>query len=221
MKKEKSPVASPAREVPDLPRDLELANDAAQLFANPEVQLSERLVRGLKQESASLKTFHLEACVLQGVALKGAIIEAAKWRDVRFTDCDLANAEIRVIVAHRIEFVGCRMTGLRLGKSEWRNLLFSGGDQRYAQCRFGVFQRSEFNECDFEDADFYGADLRGCVFSRCNLRNVEMSKARLTDADLRGSNVEGLRLGAEDIAGAIVDPVQALSFAHLLGIRIL
>jgi uncharacterized protein YjbI with pentapeptide repeats len=48
-----------------------------------------------------------------------------------------------------------------------------------------------------------------------------MSKARLTDADLRGSNVEGLRLGAEDIAGAIVDPVQALSFAHLLGIRIL
>ena len=86
-KKEKSPDAMPARETPDLPRDLELAIDAALVFANPDVQFSERLVCGLKLESASLKTFHLEACFLQGIGLPGAIIEAAKWRDVRFTDC--------------------------------------------------------------------------------------------------------------------------------------
>src|SRR5437764_920880 len=80
-------------------------------------------------------------CVLQGIGLPGAIIESATWRDVRFIDCDLANAELRTIAAHRVEFVGCRLTGLRLGKSAWSDVLWSGGDQRYAQCRFAVFQR--------------------------------------------------------------------------------
>jgi uncharacterized protein YjbI with pentapeptide repeats len=136
-------------------------------------------------------------------------------------NCDFANMEIRAMTTVRVEFVDCRMTGLRLRETEWQSLLLSGGDQRYVQCRFAVFQRSEFDGCDFEDADFYGVDLRGCVFRRCNLRNVEMSKAKLGGADLRGSNVEGLRLGAEDIAGAIVDPAQALLFAPLLGIKIM
>jgi hypothetical protein len=48
-----------------------------------------------------------------------------------------------------------------------------------------------------------------------------MSKAKLSGADLRGSRVDGLRLAAEDIAGAIVDPAQALTFAPLLGIKIM
>ena len=47
-----------------------------------------------------------------------------------------------------------------------------------------------------------------------------MSKVRLLNADLRGSMVEGLRMNAEDIRGAVVDPAQAMIFASLLGIRI-
>ena len=69
--------------------------------------------------------------------------------------------------------------------------------------------------------EFYGADLRGCIFRRCNLRNVEMSKEKLSGADLQGSRVDGLWLAAQDIAGTIVDPAQALSFAPLLGVKIM
>ena len=47
-----------------------------------------------------------------------------------------------------------------------------------------------------------------------------MTGARLQDADLRGSNVEGLRLDAKDVRGATVDPAQAMVLARLLGIRI-
>src|SRR5215475_3435689 len=219
-KKTNSPVDITSRAAPDLPEDLEII-DSPQLIANPNVQLSESLVRGIKLHSPLIKTLRLTSSVLHGVALPNAILESARLTDVRFVDSDLANMQIHAMTAVRVEFAGCRMTGLRLGETEWQSLLLSGGDQRYAQCRFAVFQNSEFDGCDFEDADFYGADLRGCIFRRCNLRNVEMSKAKLSGADLRGSTVDGLRLAAEDIAGAIVDPVQALTFAPLLGIKIM
>jgi hypothetical protein len=47
-----------------------------------------------------------------------------------------------------------------------------------------------------------------------------MSKVKLVNTDLRSSRVEGLRLNAEDIRGAVVDLPQAMIFASLLGIRI-
>ena len=68
--------------------------------------------------------------------------------------------------------------------------------------------------------EFYGADLRA-VFSGVAITEVEMSKAKLSGADLQGSRVDGLWLAAQDIAGTIVDPAQALSFAPLLGVKIM
>ena len=47
-----------------------------------------------------------------------------------------------------------------------------------------------------------------------------MSKVKLLNADLRGSQVEGLHLNAEDVRGAVVDASQAMTLALLLGIRI-
>jgi uncharacterized protein YjbI with pentapeptide repeats len=209
------------RDGADLPQDLQEMADGNRLFSGPDVEIAEQLITGLKLEAAAVGEFRIDSSVLHTVALPGSAIRSAKWKDVRFTGCDLANIEIRALTAVRVEFHECRMTGLRVGQADWQNLLISGGDQRYAQFRFSVFRAAEFDGCDFQDADFYGADLRACLFRRCNLRNAEMSKTKLTGADLRGSIVEGLRLGAEDIAGAIVDAAQALAFAPLLGIRIL
>ena len=217
------PAKQPAifRDPADLPRNLPDA-DVSQLLSGPDLQISEHLITAWKlPEGADLRSLHLESCILQAAAMPRAAIRSAKWKDVRFSECDLANVEIRALTAIRVEFLGCRMTGVRLNEAGWQNVLVSGGDQRYAQFRFSTLQKSEFDGCDLEDADFYGADLRGCIFRRCNLRNAEMSKAKLVGADFRGSTIDGLRLAAEDVAGAIVDAAQALSLAPLLGIRIL
>lgn len=209
------------RDPADLPRELPEA-DPSQFPAGPDINISEQLLTGWRlPDAAALRSLHLEACILQAAAMPRAAIRSAKWKDVRFSECDLANMEVRALTAIRVEFPGCRMTGLRLNESNWQSVLVSGGDLRYAQFRFSTLQRSEFDGCDLEDADFYGADLRGCVFRRCNLRNAEMSKTKLDGADFRGSTIEGLRVGAEDVSGAIVDAAQALSLAPLLGIRIL
>jgi len=210
-----------ARNGADLPEDLERASDVRRLFAEREVDVSELLVRGVKLDSGDLDRLRLECCVLEDLAAPETAIRTAKWKDVRFSACDLSNVEIRALTAVRVELLECRMTGFRCGEAEWRDVLFSGGDQRYAQFRFSSFRSSEFDGCNFEDSDFYGADLQGCVFRRCNLRNVEMSKANLAGADFRGSKIEGWRLQAEDVRGAIVDAAQALQLAPLLGIHIL
>ncbi len=47
-----------------------------------------------------------------------------------------------------------------------------------------------------------------------------MSQALLENADLRGSEVEGISMAAHDARGMIVEPIQAVHFAHLLGIRL-
>ncbi len=204
-----------------MPRGLE-ESDATGLFDDGEVDLNELLVRGVRiSESASFRSMRLEASILQTVGMPGVSVRSALWKDVRFAECDLANVQVRALSAVRVEFIGCRMTGLRAGDSEFQDVLFSGGDQRYSQFRMSKFKNCEFDACDFEDADFYAADLSGCVFRRCNLRNVELSRSKLVGTDVRGSNIDGLRVTVEDVAGLVVDTAQALGLAPLMGIRIL
>lgn len=208
------------RDPADLPRGLEPAGDTAALFPGGDVEVMDQLVSGGQIEDLVLHRLRLESCAFERVALPRAVIRTGKWKDVRFTECDLANVELTSLTAVRVELVGCRMTGLRLGETSWQSLLISGGDQRYSQFRFSRFEHCEFVNCDFQDADFHGADLRGCVFRDCRLLNVEMTKAKLAGTDLRGSVVDGMRLDAADLQGAIVDMAQALAFAPLLGIDI-
>ncbi len=208
------------RDPAGVPGHLDLAADAQAAFSASEVEVLDELVCGVQRDDAVIQRLRFESCVLDKVSLPRAVIRTAKWKDVRWSECDLANVEISALTAVRVEFTGCRMTGLRLGETSWQSLLISGGDQRYAQFRFSTFAHCEFLNCDFQDADFYGADLRGCIFRDCRLHNVEMTKAKLAGTDLRGSAVDGMRLEAADLQGAIVDVAQALAFAPLLGIEI-
>ena len=46
----------------------------------------------------------------------------------------------------------------------------------------------------------------------------KLSDAKLAGADLRGSKIEGVRLGLKELQGAIVDMEQAIAIARLLGV---
>ena len=111
------------------------------------------------------------------------------------------------------------MTGLQAGEADCQDVLLTGGDQRYCQFRYSRFQPLSLDQVTSPSL-IAGRTQSLPTFRRCNLQNAEMSKARLLNADLRGSRVENLHLNAEDIRGAVVDPSQAMIFASLLGIRI-
>jgi uncharacterized protein YjbI with pentapeptide repeats len=208
------------RREPQIPNQLEAAEDGAALVESHDISIAERSIKGVKIEDRSAGALRIEASVLEGMSLSGSSFGSMIWKDVRVIRCDLANLETHGLNLIRVELIDCRMTGVRAGIADCQDVLFSGGDQRYSQFRFSRFKSAEFDSCNFADADFQGTDLSGSVFRRCNLENAEMSKAKLLNADLRGSRVEGLHMNAADIRGAVVDASQAIIFAALLGIRI-
>jgi len=77
-----------------------------------------------------------------------------------------------------------------------------------------------FEKCNLANADFQGSNLAGVRFANCDLSNAEMSHTTLVGADFRGSKIDGLKVGARELPGAIVDHFQAAYLASLLGIVI-
>ena len=51
-------------------------------------------------------------------------------------------------------------------------------------------------------------------------RAIVIHDQLLEALSLRGSQIEGLKIGAGDLYGAIVDPAQVMQFAALLGLKI-
>jgi len=162
----------------------------------------------------------VEGSVLERVCLADCRFGSIVMKDVRLVGCELANLSTHGMTLTRVEFIDCRMTGMNGGEVVGLDVLIREGDQRYMQMRAGRFKGAEFEDCNFEEADFQGTDFSGSVFRRCNLRNVEMGAARLFDADLRGSALEGMHIATEGLRGAVVDAGQAMTLALLLGVRI-
>lgn len=208
------------RSEPDLPRNLVAATDTGSLFEPDVISIAEMSIEGIQIEDRTANSLYIEASILERTSFSNSNFASILLKDVRLIGCDLANLQARAFTLVRVEFINCRMTGLRAGAADCQDVLFSEGDQRYSQFRFSAFKSAEFDSCNFEEADFHGTDLSGSRFRKCNLKNAEMNKANLVDPDLRGSIVDGLQLNAEDIRGAVVDVSQAMLFAPLLGIRI-
>ena len=218
--KSKSPKLPVNRDAPDLASNLVPLDSIAKIFNAPEVVVRDCTIENLILDNFSPKSIVLEGCILKRVSFTGSRLLNFRLKDVLLVECDFANAEASGLKITRVEFLNCRLTGLRAVQAECQHLLISEGDASFSQFRFGVFKMSEFFSCKFAEADFQGSDLRGAILKGCDLTNVEMIGARLEGSDFRGSRVEGLVANAEDLKGAIVDPAQAMIFAELMGLKI-
>ena len=208
------------RIAPDIPTDLSELEDAIQLFREREIIIQEKTISDLTIGTMPDRTLRIENCVLKRVNFAASSFNGFRLKDVRLLECDLANTNMVGMIALRVEFQNCRLTGFRANECDFQHMLIAGGDAGYSQFRLGKFKSTVFESCNFADADFHDADLRGTVIQHCNLRNAEMSGAKLEHADLRGSQLEGLQARADDLKGAIVDPAQAMVLAEIMGLKI-
>ena len=89
----------------------------------------------------------IESKILNRVSFASRSFSSIFLKDVRLISCDLANLETRALTLVRVEFINCRMTGLRTTEADCQDVLISEGDQRYSQFRFSRFKSAEFDGC--------------------------------------------------------------------------
>jgi uncharacterized protein YjbI with pentapeptide repeats len=192
--------------------------DAEALFAGERIE--ESLAQNLVLSGRKIESLVVWNSIFDNVSLASSKIGKLRLRDVRLVKCDLSNAILHGFDATRIEFIDCRMTGMRAIGCHWEDTLVENCDLRYVQLSDSHIRRSEFKSCNLSEADLRGVNFEGAIFSNAILRQADLSRAKLQGIDLRSAEIEGFIVRPEDLRGAIFNVAQAIDLARLLGIVI-
>ncbi len=147
-------------------------------------------------------------------------VHGIRCQDTRFASCDLANAIWDQLIAQRVEWVACQLLGWNAVEAHLQNARFQDCNAQLAGFRFTTFKQVRFEQCDLRHADFQRADLSGVVFHKCDLSHAQLSGAILKGTDFRSSIIDEMKVGIQELPGAIVDHLQAAYIAGLLGLVI-
>ncbi len=143
-------------------------------------------------------------------------ITSALFRNNKFDNCSLANADFNHSKLERMEFNDSKLLGASFAFSTGADLSFIRANCQFADFRETKFRRAFFEGCNLREADFQGADLRGATFQNCDLRQAQFSFALLNGTNFCESNLEGIRVQPESLRGAIVDYHQSAYLGALL-----
>lgn len=204
----KAPHLPKALTLAELPRDMPTDGETYSRLHYQRLDLAERAIARL----------HLEEVVCDHLIASGTRFDHLRAEDVRFAGCTLTNAVWPNLNCVRAEFINCRMTGLTAMEALFEDTVFRECKADFAQFYKATMRAVRFEACPLTEADFRSSDLTGAVFVRCDLTNTDFRGATLAGADLRGCPIDGMRVGASELRGAIVDEAQALALVRAMGI---
>jgi uncharacterized protein YjbI with pentapeptide repeats len=156
--------------------------------------------------------------IFRNVTFKEVSFEGVDITDVRFENCDLSNVDFRGAIIHRVEMINCKILGVDLSEATLQNVIFEDCNGSYAFFRFTKWKQINFKNCVLSDTDFQKANFTKVGFDHCNLEQSQMSGTKLKGIDFSNCEIEGMGVRIEDLYGAIVSPIQAISLSKLLGI---
>jgi uncharacterized protein YjbI with pentapeptide repeats len=104
---------------PKLPKHLPALNGAA--LASHDIATQGRITNE-NLSGRMLEYFSVKEVIFRNVCLAQTRFLAPKLDDVRFENCDLANSEWSKLIAHRIEFTGCRMDGFTIPEAHCQDI---------------------------------------------------------------------------------------------------
>lgn len=204
-------------EKPRLPlmlENMELWNEDLQ----NESYISSVSMANVHMEGELIKRANFHEVIFKGSTFIGCSFERAELVDVRFENCDLSNVTLENAIIHRVEFVNCKIIGINLSESNLRNVSFHQCNGKYGFFGFSNLKEVKFNECDLGLSDFQNAIFSKVGFYYSNISECQMSGTKLKDIDLTSCDIEGISVRIEDLKGAIVSPIQAVSLSKLMGV---
>lgn len=204
---------------PQLPKTLPLADDDVDVLSDGETYSQLEFQQRDVTERTAYR-LHFEEVIFTQVNATATHLDHVRMEDVRLMGCNLANAAWSDMACARAEFLGCRMTGFTLLKALLHDTLFKDCKGDLAQFYAATLRGARFEQCLLTGADFRMADVTGVVFAQCDLTNADFTGASMQGADLRGCQIEGMRVGPQELRGAIIDEAQALALVRAMGITI-
>ncbi len=145
----------------------------------------------------------------------GADLQQSRIMDSVFDGCDLSGARLDDGALTRVEFRNCRLSGVQFNASRINDVRFVECRLDGASFRMAQGERVWFDQCVLTEAEFTATELTRARFEHCDLTAADFSQARIGDASLLGSVVEGIR-GVGGLQRPIIDPTQVVPFAYSL-----
>lgn len=206
-------------DAPDIPDKLENYEYRSNSISD-EFSLFMKSISNCTIENQIAERGTIKQLVCNNVTFKNVSFKYLDIINARFINCDFSNIDLSGSIIHRIELIKCKHIGTNLTDCTLRNVIFENCNGNYSCFRFSNLGQVSFNNCILENGDFEVSVLSKVFFDNCNLQQAQFSKTKLKDIDLSTDNIDGIGVRIEDLNGAIVSPLQAVSLARKMGLII-
>lgn len=157
-------------------------------------------------------------CAFEGSRLFGISAQKNHFSNVVFKNCDLSSADLSECVFSRVLFSGCKLAGTAMYASGFNNVTFRG-----CVAESISFTDASLNTVLFEESRFTAARMdsmtgKGYRFVNCDLQGATLFGTLLKGQDLTSCEISGAALTQKEVNGAVVNSMQAVGLAKLLGI---
>lgn len=185
-----------------------------------EEKIANKLIENTIIDNEDPMGMSIDSCIFRNVKFSNCSLQNIDLIDTRFENCDLSNIDFSRGSIHRVEFIGCKLLGARFDECSLMNVLFQGVVGKYSNFAFAKFKGANILNCNFQEVVFQQVKKEKIVFIDTDLTNSYFNKTSLDKIDLTTCEITGIDVQIDDIAGAIVTPMQALDLTRLMRLTV-
>lgn len=165
----------------------------------------------------ALESITFMECKFHKVTFTNAINKVL-FMDCIFDHCDFSNLDMQENVFRRVKFMQCRFTGTDMSSSTLQDTLLQDCEASYFNASGTTCKTTEFIRNRFVESYFNMIKHNNLKIQECNLVSSEWLNTKFEGLDLSDSLIDGILVNAENLKGVIVNSMQAIELAKLLGI---
>ena len=203
---------------PRIPKKLQENEDLSNLVAELTEDIEGRLFTAQTAHEISKSLLDVQTCIFNQCIFRECDLHKSRFCDVEFRSCDLSNVKLHECAFNRVSFVDCKLMGTNFSEGTFNHVSFS-----HCSAPYVIFSGSKFHHASFSESDMRRCAAENCAygfteFNQCNFTEAEFHQSKLRDIDLSTCGINGIRLTGNELRGAVVNSMQAVELAKLLGV---
>ena len=201
-----------------------------------------QIFQGSAFKNCRFEPTRFASCKLANTRFDGcALFDLRQKKGCTFAFCDIQAAEAIQCNFATSSFERCDLYNVRAVECSFRGARFHHSTFSKALSKRSALTKATFDKCNLSFADLSGLQLQSCEFLSCKLSEAsfidtdlsnatmlacaldraEWDRAKLREADLRGSQISGLNLAVlADYAGLTISESEQSEILTQLGVKV-